>query len=61
MGGFDFGVIASNLGYGITIAGLLIALLAPVMGQRADRAGQVHYHLLRRQEEHERASEGERR
>lgn len=33
------GTLASNLGWGITIAGLLIALLAPVIGQRADAAG----------------------
>jgi Permeases of the major facilitator superfamily len=33
------GQLASNLGYGITAAGLLIALLAPVLGQRADRTG----------------------
>lgn len=33
------GVLASQLGWGITVAGLLIALLAPVMGQRADAAG----------------------
>lgn len=34
LGGLD-----ANLGWGITIAGLLIALLAPVLGQRADAAG----------------------
>ena len=34
------GQLASNLGYGITAAGILIALLAPVLGQRADRTGQ---------------------
>ncbi len=33
------GRLASDLGWGITIAGLLIALLAPVLGQRADAAG----------------------
>ncbi|MCA1942416.1 MAG: MFS transporter [Yonghaparkia sp.] len=40
------GQLASNLGYGITIAGLLIALLAPVMGQRADRAGRQKLQLF---------------
>jgi MFS transporter, UMF1 family len=40
------GELASFLGYGITIAGLLIALLAPVMGQRADRAGRQKLQLL---------------
>lgn len=40
------GQLASNLGYGITIAGLLIALLAPVLGQRADRAGRQKFQLL---------------
>jgi MFS transporter, UMF1 family len=40
------GQLASNLGYGITVAGLLIALLAPVLGQRADRAGQQKSQLL---------------
>ncbi|WP_293695952.1 MFS transporter [uncultured Agrococcus sp.] len=33
------GRLATELGWGITIAGLLIALLAPVLGQRADAAG----------------------
>lgn len=33
------GQLATQLGWGITVAGLLIALLAPVMGQRADAAG----------------------
>lgn len=33
------GNLAANLGLGITIAGLLIALLAPVLGQQADAAG----------------------
>lgn len=40
------GQLASYLGYGITIAGLLIALLAPVMGQRADRAGRQKLQLF---------------
>jgi len=40
------GQLASNLGYGITVAGLLIALLAPVLGQRADRAGRQKLQLL---------------
>jgi UMF1 family MFS transporter len=40
------GQLASNLGYGITIAGLLIALLAPVLGQSADRAGRQKLQLL---------------
>ena len=33
------GGLATQLGWGITAAGLLIAILAPVMGQRADAAG----------------------
>ena len=33
------GMLDSNLGWGITVAGILIALLAPVLGQRADAAG----------------------
>ncbi len=33
------GNLAANLGWGIAIAGLLIALLAPVLGQRADALG----------------------
>jgi len=40
------GQLASNLGYGITAAGLLIALLAPVLGQRADRTGQQKSQLF---------------
>ena len=40
------GQLASNLGYGITIAGLLIALLAPVLGQRADRTGRQKLQLI---------------
>ncbi|MGA0847778.1 MAG: MFS transporter, partial [Pontimonas sp.] len=40
------GTLASNLGYGITAAGLLIALLAPVLGQRADRTGRQKFQLL---------------
>lgn len=40
------GQLASNLGAGITVAGLLIALLAPVLGQRADRAGKQKLQLL---------------
>ncbi len=31
--------LASGLGWAITIAGILIAVLAPVLGQRADLAG----------------------
>ncbi len=31
--------LTSNLGWGITAAGALVALLAPVLGQRADAAG----------------------
>ncbi len=31
--------LSRDLGIGITIAGLLVALLAPVLGQRSDRAG----------------------
>jgi UMF1 family MFS transporter len=40
------GRLASNLGYGITAAGILIALLAPVLGQRADRAGRQKLQLF---------------
>ncbi|MDF1477634.1 MFS transporter [Leifsonia sp. H3M29-4] len=40
------GQLASYLGYGVTVAGLLIALLAPVLGQRADRAGRQKLQLL---------------
>jgi MFS transporter, UMF1 family len=40
------GQLASYLGYGITVAGLLIALLAPVFGQRADRAGRQKLQLF---------------
>lgn len=40
------GELASNLGWGITAAGLLIALLAPVLGQRADRMGRQKSQLL---------------
>ncbi len=40
------GQLASFLGYGVTVAGLLIALLAPVLGQRADRAGRQKLQLL---------------
>lgn len=40
------GQLASNLGYGITVAGLFIALLAPVLGQRADRMGRQKFQLL---------------
>lgn len=35
----QLGSLASQLGWGITAAGILIALLAPVIGQRADAAG----------------------
>lgn len=35
----QLGSLATNLGWGITAAGILIALLAPVLGQRADAAG----------------------
>ena len=31
--------LASSLGWGITIAGVLVALVAPVLGQRADASG----------------------
>ena len=40
------GQLAADLGYGITVAGLLIALLAPVLGQRADRAGRQKLQLM---------------
>ncbi|MEY2900545.1 MAG: hypothetical protein RL247_711, partial [Actinomycetota bacterium] len=40
------GGLAADLGYGITVAGLLIALLAPVLGQRADRAGRQKLQLM---------------
>lgn len=39
------GNLAANLGWGITLAGILIALLAPVMGQRADAAGRQKLQL----------------
>jgi len=39
------GQLAVNLGWGITAAGILIALLAPVMGQRADAAGRQKLQL----------------
>ncbi|MEO7348732.1 MAG: MFS transporter, partial [Terrimesophilobacter sp.] len=39
------GQLAANLGWGITLAGILIALLAPVMGQRADAAGRQKLQL----------------
>lgn len=39
------GQLATNLGWAITAAGLLIALLAPVMGQRADAAGRQKLQL----------------
>ncbi len=40
------GQLASSLGFGITAAGFLIALLAPVLGQRADRAGRQKLQLF---------------
>lgn len=40
------GQLAIYLGNGITIAGLLIALVAPVLGQRADRTGSQKFQLL---------------
>ena len=40
------GKLASDLGYGITAAGLLIAILAPVLGQRADRTGRQKSQLF---------------
>lgn len=40
------GQLASSLGAGITVAGLLIALVAPVLGQRADRAGRQKVQLM---------------
>lgn len=40
------GQLASSLGFGITAAGFLIMLLAPVLGQRADRAGRQKLQLL---------------
>lgn len=40
------GQLASLLGFGITLAGFAILLLAPVLGQRADRAGQQKKSLL---------------
>lgn len=39
------GQLATNLGWAITAAGVLIALLAPVMGQRADAAGRQKLQL----------------
>jgi len=40
------GQLASSLGFGITAAGFLIMLLAPVLGQRADRAGRQKLQLF---------------
>ena len=39
------GSLAAQLGWGITAAGILIALLAPVLGQRADAAGRQKLQL----------------
>ena len=39
------GALAAQLGWGITAAGILIALLAPVLGQRADAAGRQKLQL----------------
>ncbi|WP_167052415.1 MFS transporter [Salinibacterium sp. ZJ77] len=41
----DLGSLAVQLGWGITAAGVLIALLAPVLGQRADAAGRTKLSL----------------
>jgi len=35
----SLGQLAQDLGWGLTIAGIIVALLAPVIGQRADAAG----------------------
>ena len=35
----SLGQLAQDLGWGITIAGIIVALIAPVLGQRADAAG----------------------
>jgi UMF1 family MFS transporter len=40
------GQLASFLGFGITLAGFAIMLLAPVLGQRADRAGRQKMSLF---------------
>lgn len=40
------GQLASSLGFGITLAGFAILLLAPVLGQRADRAGRQKMSLF---------------
>ncbi|MDO9591077.1 MAG: MFS transporter [Microcella sp.] len=40
------GQLASYLGFGITLAGFAIMLLAPVLGQRADRAGRQKMSLF---------------
>ena len=40
------GQLASSLGFGVTAAGFLIMLLAPVLGQRADRAGRQKLQLF---------------
>ncbi|WP_127474307.1 MFS transporter [Microbacterium sulfonylureivorans] len=39
------GVLDANLGWGIMAAGILIALLAPVLGQRADATGRKKFML----------------
>jgi UMF1 family MFS transporter len=35
----SLGQLAQDLGWGITVAGIIVALIAPVLGQRADAAG----------------------
>jgi UMF1 family MFS transporter len=40
------GQLAANLGAGITVAGLLIAFLAPVLGQQADRTQRQKLQLM---------------
>ena len=40
------GELASLLGFGVTAAGFMIMLLAPVLGQRADRAGRQKLQLF---------------
>ncbi len=42
----DAGTANSHLSIGLTVAGLIIALLAPITGQRADRRGKGGVWLL---------------
>ena len=41
-----YGVCYCGLGLGITVGGIFVALLAPVLGQRADATGRTSSELL---------------